>query len=54
MGGATTEAKVFEAKNVFELEPDQLDFMANIDSLKAECIQNIARKLNRCGKSCKR
>ena len=34
MGGATTEAKVFEAKNVFELGADQLDFMANIGFLK--------------------
>lgn len=35
MGGATTEAKVFETKNVFELGADQLDFMANIGYLKS-------------------
>lgn len=35
MGGATTEAKVFETKNVFELGADQLDFMANVGFLKS-------------------
>ena len=35
MGGATTEAKVFETKNVFKLGADQLDFMANIGFLKS-------------------
>lgn len=34
MGGSTTEAKVFEAKNCFELGADQLDFMANIGFIK--------------------
>ncbi|MDN6140388.1 MAG: deoxyribose-phosphate aldolase [Tetragenococcus koreensis] len=35
MGGATTESKVFEAKNCFELGADQLDFMANIGYIKS-------------------
>jgi len=35
MGGSTTEAKVFEAKNCFDLGADQLDFMANIGFIKA-------------------
>lgn len=35
MGGATTEAKVFETKNVFKLGADQLDFMANTGFLKS-------------------
>jgi len=34
MGGDTTEAKVFLAKQVFDLGADQLDFMANIGFLK--------------------
>jgi len=36
MGGATTEAKVFEAKNCFDMGADQLDFMANIGFIKAK------------------
>lgn len=35
MGGATTETKVFETKNCFELGADQLDFMANIGYIKS-------------------
>lgn len=35
MGGATTEAKVYEAKNIFALGADQLDFMTNIGFLKS-------------------
>lgn len=35
MGGSTTEAKVFETKNVFGLGADELDFMANIGFLKS-------------------
>lgn len=35
MGGSTTEAKVFETKNVFDLGADQLDFMANVGFLKS-------------------
>lgn len=35
MGGSTTESKVYEAKNVFELGADQLDFMANVGFLKS-------------------
>lgn len=35
MGGSTTEAKVFETKNVFEIGADQLDFMANVGFLKS-------------------
>lgn len=35
MGGATTESKVFETKNVFKLGADQLDFMANVGYLKS-------------------
>lgn len=35
MGGSTTEAKVFETKNVFELGADELDFMANTGFLKS-------------------
>ena len=35
MGGSTTAAKVFEAKNVFEMGADELDFMANIGFLKS-------------------
>ncbi|MDF7638256.1 deoxyribose-phosphate aldolase [Lactobacillus sp. ESL0791] len=34
MGADTTEAKVFEAKQVFEMGADQLDFMANIGFIK--------------------
>lgn len=34
MGADTTETKVFQAKQVFELGADQLDFMANIGYLK--------------------
>lgn len=34
MGGSTTESKVFEAKNCFDLGADQLDFMANIGYIK--------------------
>ena len=34
MGAETTETKVFQAKQVFELGADQLDFMANIGYLK--------------------
>lgn len=35
MGGSTTESKVYETKNVFELGADQLDFMANVGFLKS-------------------
>lgn len=35
MGGSTTEAKVYETKNVFNLGADQLDFMANVGFLKS-------------------
>ena len=35
MGGSTTEAKVYETKNVFDLGADQLDFMANVGLLKS-------------------
>lgn len=35
MGGSTTESKVFETKNVFEIGADQLDFMANVGFLKS-------------------
>jgi deoxyribose-phosphate aldolase len=35
MGGSTTESKVFETKQAFELGADQLDFMANIGFLKS-------------------
>lgn len=35
MGGSTKEVKVFEAKNVFELGADEVDFMANIGFLKS-------------------
>lgn len=35
MGGSTTESKVFETKNIFELGADQLDFMANVGFLKS-------------------
>lgn len=36
MGAATTESKVFEAKECFERGADQLDFMANIGFIKAK------------------
>jgi len=35
MGGAPTEAKVFEMKKVVELGADEIDFMANIGFLKS-------------------
>lgn len=35
MGGSTTEAKVYETKNIFDLGADQLDFMANVGYLKS-------------------
>lgn len=36
MGGSTTEAKVFEAKNIFDMGADQLDWMPNVGFIKAK------------------
>ncbi|WP_164667709.1 deoxyribose-phosphate aldolase [Virgibacillus doumboii] len=46
MGGSTTLSKVNEAKNVFDLGADQVDFMANIGFLKSQMYDEYYQEIS--------